>query len=76
MKSIAIISHNYPSKSMPQNGAFVYNLVQELNSTQNIIVIAPFKITDIFKKKHDSYGSERCKDSPFVFVLVIEKSLE
>ncbi|WP_170233961.1 glycosyltransferase family 4 protein [Bizionia myxarmorum] len=61
MKSIAVISHNYPSRSMPQNGAFVYNLVQELGKIQNIVVIAPFKITDVFKRKGKDYGPESCK---------------
>ncbi|HUN01330.1 MAG TPA: glycosyltransferase [Niabella sp.] len=59
--NILIISDNYPSNRMPNKGAFVYNLVQELSQYHKITVIAPFKVHDLLKSKSKGYGEERCK---------------
>lgn len=58
--NVLVISNNYPSKTQPNNGAFVYNLMQELAEGNQITIIAPFKITDVFKKSVGSYGKEKC----------------
>lgn len=59
---LVIISDNYPSDRMPNKGAFVYNLVQELSHYHTITVVAPFKIHDLLKSKiKGGYGKERCK---------------
>ncbi len=59
---LVIISDNYPSDRMPNKGAFVYNLVQELSQYHTITVVAPFKIHDLLKPKtKEGYGEERCK---------------
>lgn len=57
MKKLVIVSSNYPSKISPARGAFVYNIVQKLCNYYDVTVIAPFKISDLFKKpkvKHDN----------------------
>lgn len=60
--NIVVISDNYPSSRIPNQGAFVYNLIQELSQLHSITVVAPFKIHDIFKaKSRAGYGSENCK---------------
>ncbi|HTN08997.1 glycosyltransferase [Agriterribacter sp.] len=59
---LVVISDNYPSKEIPNKGAFVYNLVQELGNYHNITVIAPFKVHELFNSTaKDGYGKERCK---------------
>lgn len=60
--NLVVISDNYPSDRMPNKGAFVYNLIQELSRYHNITVVAPFKIHDLLKfKRKDGYGKERCR---------------
>lgn len=60
--NIVVVSDNYPSSRMPNKGAFVYNLVQELSRYHNITVITPVKIHELVKSKSkDGYGKERCK---------------
>lgn len=58
---LVVISDNYPSRRIPNKGAFVYNLVQELNNHHNITVIAPYKINELFRLRSKSYGKENCK---------------
>ncbi len=59
--NILVISDNYPSNKMPNKGAFVYNLIQELSRYHTISVIAPFKVHDLLKSKSKGYGKESCK---------------
>lgn len=60
--NIVVVSDNYPSARMPNKGAFVYNLVQELSRHHNIVVIAPVKIHELLKvKSKEGYGKENCK---------------
>ncbi len=60
--NIVVVSDNYPSSRMPNKGAFVYNLVQELSRYHNITVVASFKIHELFKSKSkNGYGKEGCK---------------
>lgn len=58
--NILVITSNYPSRRLPNYGAFVYTLLQELGKHHEIIVINPFKVHNLFKKRHNSYGSEKC----------------
>lgn len=58
---LVIISDNYPSRRMPNKGVFVYNLVQELSAYHNIIVIAPYKVNELFRSRSEGYGKENCK---------------
>ncbi len=74
--NILIISDNYPSKRMPNKGAFVYNLVQELSRYHNIIVIAPIKIHELLKSKSkEGYGKEGCKVYRPLYVSFSNKKL-
>ncbi len=75
--NIVVVSDNYPSSRMPNKGAFVYNLVQELSRYHNITVVASFKIHELFKPKSKSgYGKERCKVyRPLYFSLSNKKIL-
>lgn len=57
--NILVVSGNYPSEHNPNNGAFVYNLMQELASNNSITVISPQKRNK--NKKATSYGEEKCK---------------
>lgn len=59
--NILVISSNYPSRTFPNYGAFVYNLMQELANYNSITIIAPFIIHRVFKKKQNSYGEEKCR---------------
>lgn len=58
--NILVISSNYPSKSFPNHGAFVYNLMQELGKSNQITIISPNKIHNFYKKKSKGYGDEIC----------------
>lgn len=59
--NILVISGNYPSKSSPNSGAFVYNLMQQLSKHHQITVISPEKINNYFKKDANDYGREACE---------------
>ncbi len=60
--NIVVISDNYPSSQIPNQGAFVYNLLQELSCYHSITIIAPFKIHDLFiAKSKGGYGLEKCR---------------
>lgn len=59
--NILVISNNYPSYSQPNYGAFVYNLMQEMQKNNEITIITPLKIHQIFDKKQKTYGIEKCK---------------
>lgn len=56
--TILVVSGNYPSEHNPNNGAFVYNLMQELALSNNITIISPQKKN--VKEKASSYGEEKC----------------
>jgi teichuronic acid biosynthesis glycosyltransferase TuaC len=58
---ILVVANTYPSLQKPNYGVFVYNLVQEFAKDHEVIVITPFKVSDLFKKKHSTYGHEKCK---------------
>lgn len=59
--NIVVVSDHYPSSRIPNKGAFVYNLIQELSRYHNVTVIAPYKIHDLLKPKlKDGYGKENC----------------
>jgi teichuronic acid biosynthesis glycosyltransferase TuaC len=58
---ILVVANTYPSLQKPNYGAFVYNLVQEIAKEHEVVVITPFKVFDLFKKKYISYGNEKCK---------------
>src|SRR5690554_6235685 len=79
---IVVISHNYPSNTQPNRGAFVYNLVQELTKSHNRIkVIAPIKLHEYFsynRKKNKSeftYGIERCDVYRPVYISLGNKKI-
>lgn len=57
--NILVVSGNYPSSTQPNNGAFVYNLMQELAVGNDITIISPQKKNK--NKKKTSYGVEKCK---------------
>lgn len=57
---ILVVANTYPSLQKPNYGAFVYNLVQEFAKEHEVVVITPFKVSDLFKKKHSTYGIEKC----------------
>lgn len=58
---ILIIANTYPSLKQPNFGAFVYNLVQEFSYDNEVTILAPYNIKNIFKKSFKTYGSERCR---------------
>lgn len=58
--NILVVSSNYPSKTNPNYGAFVFNLMQELVKFHDIEIISPYKINGVLKKKHHTYGNEEC----------------
>lgn len=58
---ILVIAGNYPSRSQPNNGAFVYNLMQEIGKQHQVIVISPSKIDKLFKRHTKTYGLEICE---------------
>lgn len=57
---ILVISNNYPSDFAPNYGAFVYNLMQKIATSNDITVLAPRKIHTLFNKKIGNYGVEKC----------------
>lgn len=60
--NLVIVSNNYPSKYMPNKGAFVYNLAQELCEDHKVTVIAPIKLWDFARRRTlTNYGPERCQ---------------
>src|SRR5690554_5518520 len=58
---ILVISNNYPSNASPNYGAFVYNLMQELAKQHQISIVAPYKVTHLFRKGKPTYGIEKCE---------------
>jgi len=58
--NILVISRNYPSEYNPNNGAFVYNLMQELGKDHKITIISPNKLRVRGRKNSTSYGNEIC----------------
>lgn len=59
--NVIVISDNYPSSRIPNKGAFVYNLVQELSRHHDVTVVAPVKFNELFRKKSKAgYGNEKC----------------
>jgi glycosyltransferase involved in cell wall biosynthesis len=74
--NIIVICDNYPSDRIPNKGAFVYNLVQELSRYHNITVIAPYKIHELLKpKSKDGYGKENCKVYRPIYLSLSNKRL-
>lgn len=72
---ILVITSNYPSKSYPNYGAFVYNLMQELGKQHDITIISPFKMHHQLKRKQQEYGKERCIVKRPVFLSVSNRKL-
>lgn len=58
---ILVVSNNYPTKTKPGYGAFVYNLMQQLSKEHCVTIITPFKIHELFNIKQKGYGVENCK---------------
>lgn len=58
--NIVVISGNYPSNFAPNNGAFVYNLMQALALDNKITVITPLKVHNWYRYRSGGYGAERC----------------
>lgn len=58
---ILVVTSNYPSDALPNYGAFVYTLMQELGTMHDITIISPEKFHNFLKKKKGSYGEEKCK---------------
>lgn len=59
---ILVISTNYPSKSHPQKGTFVYELIQNFVKEGNeVTVISPKKIEFKVKVNNNNYGNELAK---------------
>lgn len=73
--NVLVVSNNYPSKAQPNYGAFVYNLMQELAVKNNITIISPLKVHHIFKRKHKTYGEEKCNVKRPVYFSVSNKKL-
>lgn len=59
--NILVIAGNYPSPQSPNNGAFVYNLMQQLGKVHKITIISPQKINRHEKKAGIGYGEEICE---------------
>lgn len=72
---ILVISSNYPSLQNPNYGAFVYNLMQEMAKEHRVTVISPFKLHEINKKKHDTYGNEACEVKRPYFLSLSNKKI-
>lgn len=74
--NIIVVCDNYPSDRIPNKGAFVYNLIQELSRYHNITVIAPYKIHELLKpKSKDGYGKENCKVYRPVYLSLSNKKI-
>lgn len=59
---LTVISDLYPSNRLPNKGAFIYNLMQEMSRYHDITVVTPFRIHDLLMPKiKGGYGQERCK---------------
>lgn len=61
MKSILVVSDNYPSPKFPARGIFVYQLIQKFAEKLQITVVSPKVIFKGAFNKKQSYGNENCK---------------
>lgn len=57
---ILVISNNYSSTIAPNYGAFVYNRMQETAKSNDLTIITAFKVHNLFKRRQEQYGDERC----------------
>lgn len=57
---ILVFANTYPSLYKPNYGAFVYNLIQQFGKDNNVVIISPFNLKNLFLKKQVTYGNENC----------------
>lgn len=72
---ILTISNNYPTKAKPGYGAFVYNLMQQMAKEHSVTIVTPYKLHELFKNKHKSYGNESCEVLRPPFISFSKKQL-